>query len=101
AATLEKRTVELIEDDEVDNKKGIYEYLLTGNEKSLNLRTFDDKMKVKAFEIQQGICPVCNKHYEFGEMEADHIVPWRMGGKTVAENCRMLCRLDNRTKGGK
>jgi len=35
AAELEKRIVELIEDDEVDAKKGIYEYLLTGNEKKL------------------------------------------------------------------
>ncbi|MBI3944602.1 MAG: DUF262 domain-containing protein [Armatimonadetes bacterium] len=101
AAVLEQRIKELIEDDEVSNQKGIYEYLLTGNEKTLNLRAFDEKTKVKTYEKQQGICPVCNKHYELGDMEADHIVPWRMGGKTVAENCQMLCRLDNRTKGGK
>ena len=100
AATLEKRIVELIENDEVDSKKGIYEYLLTGNEKTLNLRGFDEKTKVKTYEKQQGICPICNKHFEFGQMEADHIVPWNKGGKTVLENCRMLCMLDNRTKGG-
>ncbi len=101
AATLERRIVELIEDDEVDSKKGIYEFLLTGNEKTLNLRGFDEKTKIKTYEKQQGVCPVCNKKYDFADMEADHIVPWRMGGKTVAENCQMLCRLDNRTKSGK
>jgi hypothetical protein len=37
AAELEQRTVELIDDDEVSSKKGIYEYLLTGDEKSLSL----------------------------------------------------------------
>ena len=34
------------------------------------------------------------------EMEADHITPWHKGGKTEASNCQMLCRDDNRRKGG-
>ena len=101
AAKLEQRIVELIEDDEVDSKKGIYEYLLTGNEKTLSLRAFDQKTQVKIYEKQKGICPLCQKHYEIGEMEADHIIPWSKGGKTVPDNCQMLCRLDNRTKSGK
>lgn len=100
AASLEKRIAELIEDDEVDNKKGIYEYLLTGNEKTLNLRAFDEKTKVTQYEKQKGICPVCKKHFGIEEMEADHIVPWHSGGKTVAKNCQMLCKIDNRTKSG-
>lgn len=100
AASLEKRIAELIEDDEVDNKKGIYEYLLTGNEKTLNLRAFDEKTKVTQYEKQKGICLVCKKHFEIEEMEADHIVPWHSGGKTVAKNCQMLCKIDNRTKSG-
>ena len=101
AAKLEQRIVELIEDDEVDSKKGIYEYLLTGNEKTLSLRAFDEKTKVKIYEKQNGICPICQKHYDIGEMEADHIIPWSKSGKTVAENCQMLCKMDNRTKSGK
>lgn len=100
AATLEQRIVKLIEDDEVDNKKGIYEYLLTGNEKTLSLRVFDEKTKTKIYEKQKGKCPVCKKKYDIGEMEADHIIPWSKGGKTTPENCQMLCRLDNRTKSG-
>lgn len=101
AAKLEQQIQELIEDDEVDNKKGIYEYLLTGNEKTLSLRVFDQKTKVKSYEKQKGICPVCTKHYDMDAMEADHIIPWSKGGKTVPENCQMLCQKDNRTKSGK
>jgi HNH endonuclease/Protein of unknown function DUF262 len=101
AAKLEQRIIALIDDDEVDSKKGIYEYLLTGNEKTLSLRAFDEKMKQKIYAQQKGVCPVCKKHFEIDGMEADHIVPWSKGGKTIAENCRMLCKMDNRVKSGK
>lgn len=103
AAELEKRIVELIEDEEVENKRGIYEYLLTGNEKTLNLREFPERIKVATYEKQKGVCRHCGpaKKYELNQMQADHINPWSKGGKTVAENCEMLCRLHNQTKGGK
>lgn len=101
AADLEKRIVELIDDDEVDSKRGIYEYLLTGNEKSLNLRTFDEKTKQKVYAKQKGVCLVCKKNFAIEGMEADHIVPWSKGGKTTPDNCQMLCMKDNRTKSGK
>ncbi|KRB05437.1 HNH endonuclease [Pseudomonas sp. Root68] len=101
AADLEKRIIELIDDDEVDSKKGIYEYLLTGNTRTLSLRVFDEKMKQKVYAKQKGNCPICTKHYDLHEMEADHIVPWSAGGKTTEENCQLLCKLDNRTKSGK
>jgi len=101
AATLEARIKELLLDDEVDSKKGIYAYLLTGEEKTLNLRQFSDKIKATVFEKQKGKCPVCKKTFTIEQMEADHIVPWHEGGKTVIGNCQMLCKLDNRTKSGK
>ena len=101
AQALEARIVDLIDDDEVDNKRGIYEYLLTGNVKTLNLRAFDEKIRQKKYAEQLGICPVCKKSFAIGEMEADHIVPWHEGGKTSLDNCQMLCKLDNRTKSGK
>lgn len=101
AAEFEKRIIALIEDDEVENKKGIYAYLLTGNDKTLNLRAFDEKTKQAAYARQKGICPVCSKHYQFDEIEADHRIPWHKGGKTTADNCDMLCMADNRGKGGK
>lgn len=104
AQELEKRIIGLIDDDEVENKRGIYEYLLTGDARTLSLRQFDDKIKQKKYQEQKGICPKpdgCGKHFEFDEMEADHIMPWSKGGKTIAENCQMLCKEDNRRKSGK
>jgi uncharacterized protein with ParB-like and HNH nuclease domain len=98
---LEENILKLIEDDDVQSVKGIYLYLLTNDEKHLNLRQFDDKMKRKVYEKQKGICPVCKKQFDIKDMEADHILPWHDGGKTVIENCQMLCKMDNRTKSGK
>ncbi|MBR2589127.1 DUF262 domain-containing protein [Candidatus Saccharibacteria bacterium] len=101
AQKLEEQISRLIMDDDISNKSGIYEYLLSGEEKHLNIRVFSDNMKNEAYERQQGICPICKKHYELYEMEADHITPWSRGGKTNAENCQMLCKEDNRRKGNK
>ena len=41
------------------------------------------------------------KIFEISAMEADHITPWYGGGKTVEDNCQMLCKEDNRRKSGK
>ncbi len=98
---LEKEITELMQDEDVTKKSGIYEYVLTGNEKALNIRSFTDKQKREAYERKKGICPKCKKHFETEEMEADHIKPWHEGGKTTAENCQMLCKQDNRMKSGK
>tara|TARA_R110000787_G_scaffold52420_3_gene123451 strand:+ start:1076 stop:2152 length:1077 start_codon:yes stop_codon:yes gene_type:complete len=98
---LEIQIAKLMEDEDVGNKKGIYSYVLTGKEKYLNIRAFNDKQKREAYEKQKGICTECKKHFELNEMEADHIDPWHSGGKTSAENCQMLCREDNRRKSGK
>ena len=98
---LEKQISELMQDEDVSNKKGIYEYVLTGKERYLNIRAFTDNQKREAYEKQKGICPVCTEHYEIGGMEGDHITPWHLGGKTSADNCQMLCKDDNRRKSGK
>ena len=98
---IEEKTLKLIDDDEVQSLKGIYEYILTGEEKHLNLRQFEDKTKRKAYERQKGKCVWCKKTFEFKEMEADHITPWHEGGKTDSKNCQMLCKDDNRKKSGK
>ena len=101
ADELEAEIVELMEDDDIGRKKGIYAYVLTREEKHLNIRAFSKAQKRSAYERQKGICPVCEEHFEFEEMEADHITPWHEGGKTTPENCQMLCLDDNRRKGGK
>ena len=98
AKTFEKKIIELLDDDDVTNNRGIYEYLLSGEEKHLNIRKFTPKMKRVAYERQSGICKICGKKFEIGEMHGDHIVAWSNGGKTVAENCQMLCAKCNREK---
>lgn len=98
---LEEEIKRLMGDDEIMRKSGIYRYVLSGDLRDLNFRTFDNRMKRQAYERQNGICIICGKHFEIEEMEADHIKPWREGGTTVPENCQMLCRQCNRTKGGK
>ena len=95
---LEKEIKKLLLDDDVTSKKGIYEYLINGQEKHLSIRTFTDKNKIETYEKQKGICKKCGKKFEIEEMEADHITPWSKGGKTTVENCQMLCKGDNRRK---
>jgi len=97
---LEEEISELMEDEDVTNKKGIYTYVLTRKEKHLNIRAFSPNQKREAYERQKGICPVCKEIFEIEEMEADHITPWHDGGKTSALNCKMLCKEDNRRKSG-
>ena len=95
---IESETACLIKDRDVTNQKGIYPYLLTGNEKYLNIRAFDDGMKQWAYEKQDGICVSCQKQFSLSEMEADHITPWSEGGPTKEENCQILCKSCNRQK---
>ena len=106
--TLEAMIKDLLLDDEVENNKGIYQYIFTvdenqknGDEQILRLRAYPEKMKIAQYEKQQGICKICGKHFEYDEMEGDHIVPWHDGGKTEPDNLQMLCKHCNRTKSGK
>lgn len=101
ADDLEKKIVALLADDDVTRGSGVYEYLLDGNEKHLNIRKFNQRMKRAAYERQNHKCAACGKEFEFKEMEGDHITPWSLGGKTIAANCQMLCKACNRAKGKK
>ena len=86
-------------DSDVQKKSGIWEYVLDGDERHLGIRAFDDNTRLEAYERQHGICPLCGAHFELAQMEADHITPWRDGGRTVPANCQMLCKECNRRKG--
>lgn len=101
AKKLEEEITKLMQDEDVTKKSGIYQYVITRNEKYLNIRAFTDKQKRESYERQQGICAKCGEYFELNAMEADHITPWHEGGKTTSENCQMLCKNDNRTKSGK
>lgn len=100
-AKLEAEVSRLMRDEDVTKKSGIFDYVLSGNERALSIRAFTDNMKREAWERQSGICPVCTKSFAIEDMEADHIDPWHAGGKTIAANCQMLCKPDNRRKSGK
>ena len=100
-AETDKEVSRLVIDSEVQQKKGICPYILTRDEHYLGLRAFPPDIKLAVYERQKGICTSCGQHFEPEEMEGDHITPWREGGKTVEENCQMLCRECNRRKGSK
>ncbi|MEX0999003.1 MAG: DUF262 domain-containing protein [Thermodesulfobacteriota bacterium] len=101
ANKLEDEIKELMMDEDVTKKSGIYPYVLTRDKKYLNIRSFNDRQKREAYERQDGVCVKCEEQFDIEEMEADHITPWHEGGKTVAENCQMLCKDCNRRKSGK
>ena len=95
---LEANVSRLMADEDVNKKSGVYEYLLTGSERCLSIRAFDDRMKRAAYERQGGVCRYCGERFDLSDMHADHIKPWSKGGPTIADNCQMLCRDCNLKK---
>ena len=91
----------LMRDSEIQKQAGIIPYVLTRDERHLDLRAFPEDIKLAVWEKQGHICPLCHKEFDFEFMEGDHIKPWREGGRTVIENCQMLCRDCNRHKSAK
>ena len=103
-------------DDEVTSKKGIYLYLLSGNERALSLRQFSEAQRGQMYEKQKGFCAnalgnakglkgvKCQNEgvkLPIEQMHADHIMPWSKGGKTELNNCQMLCAACNLAKSNK
>lgn len=95
---LEQEVSRLFGDPDVTSQSGIYSFVLTENENFLSIRAFDTRMRNTAYEQQAGNCPSCKDHFELAGMQADHKTPWSKGGKTIAENCVMLCAPCNRKK---
>ena len=98
---VEMETQRLIADDDVQRQSGIYPYILTRDERHLNIREFSQAVKQRVYEKQDGKCVMCGDSFDISGMEADHITPWSDGGHTVEDNCQMLCKNDNRRKGAK
>ncbi len=98
---LAEKISKLMKDSEVEKKNGIIPYVLTGDEHYLDLRAFPEDIKLMVWEKQNHKCALCGKEFDLEFMEGDHITPWRDGGRTVVENCQMLCRECNRRKGSK
>ena len=98
SAAIQKRIPALLADREVQKKSGVYEYLLTNNEKVLSLRAFDETDRITMYNEQKGKCAICKKSFDISDMHADHIKPWSKGGKTTLENGQMLCTECNLKK---
>ena len=114
-----KRVKELYADECVKNRRGIFEFVLGGEEdfRLLDLRVFDPKETKAVYAKQTAAaeaagtsnCPLCavghdanaRRIYKFGEMDADHVTAWSKGGATDISNCQMLCRTHNRAKGNR
>jgi hypothetical protein len=110
---------ELYGDFYVKNKKGIFEYILSGSNdtKLLEIRVFDEVTKKEVYSIQtdtakikgESNCPYCaighdankSKIWKLLDMDADHVAAWSKGGGTVLKNCQMLCKPHNRAKGNR
>jgi len=63
-----------------------------------NFRRFPKEMVLKKLELQNYICPMCGESLKDQEYEADHIVSWSSGGKTVIENLQVLKKRCHQTK---
>lgn len=96
---LAKRISELMRDGEIQKQNGIIPFVLTGDERLLDLRAFPEDIKLAKWEEQGHKCALCGKEFDLEFMEGDHITPWAEGGRTIIENCQMLCRDCNRRKG--
>lgn len=116
---MSQRVRELMVDEAVNDRKGIYEYLLGGcqDTRLLNIRLFDDRIKKRVYLRQTeeakakriSNCPLCviadgadkSRIWKESEMDADHVSAWSRGGATDEANCQMLCKTHNRVKGNR
>ena len=116
---LSQKVRELMRDDFVTNRRGIFEFVLGGcqDTKLLNVRLFDKPTMRKVYQQQTdkaktmgtSNCPYCaighdtnrQRIWKMDEMDADHVAAWSKGGSTDIENCQMLCKTHNRAKGNR
>lgn len=102
---VEKRVNELMANEEVTEKKGVYEYILSGEDENLacklSKRLFSESDKRTAYERQKGICPITGEKLDIKDMQADHIIAWWKGGKTTLDILQMISKTANARKSGK
>lgn len=61
-------------------------------------RNFDEAQRQVIFRRDRGICQECGVRCEWNAWQADHIVPWSRGGKTIVSNGQVLCPSCNAAK---
>lgn len=55
-------------------------------------------MRTAVWERDQGICGICHEPVDPLEWNADHILPWVLGGETVVHNLRVTHPRCNRKR---
>lgn len=118
-STVNQKVNELLKDPQIQDRKGIFEYILGGekNPSLLNVRVFDKKTRQAVYNKQTitaekdgySNCPLCaigndnnsKRIWKLSEMDADHVTAWSKGGATDESNCQMLCITHNRAKGNR
>lgn len=98
---ISEQVKKLLADEEVQRKKNVYQFVLEGDERLLNLRQFSETERRTMYERQDHKCAMCGNEFEFAQMHGDHVVPWARGGKTTLDNGQMLCRDCNFAKGAR
>ena len=97
---IEVMVSSLYSNEEVENKKGVFEFVLKLNktvadEKLLSKRQFSETDKATRYEQQNHKCAICEEDFELTSMHGDHILPWSKGGRTNLDNLQMLCATCN------
>jgi len=116
---VSEKVKKLYADSYIKNRKGVFEYILGGSTetKLLQVRVFDEATKKSVYAKQLNDaenkdisnCPLCSlghdsnksKIWKLKEMDADHVEAWSKGGVTSIENCQMLCKTHNKSKGNR
>jgi len=65
------------------------------------IRTPKEKLKHRLFGIQQGMCLLCLRQFDFVDMQMDHEVPRAQGGQDDDRNMQLLCAACNLQGKGK
>lgn len=117
--TVHQQVQQLYADPYVQDKKGIFEYILGGctEPRLLNVRVFDNATKQTVYARQTTVarekgesnCPLCaighdanrTRIWALKEMDADHVEAWSRGGASDLSNCQLLCKTHNRAKGNR
>jgi 5-methylcytosine-specific restriction endonuclease McrA len=115
--TIQKQQKSLLTDPYIKNRKGVIEYILDNcrNPKFLDIRVFDEATKRIVYNLQThsskvqdtSNCPLCSlgndsnkkRIWKLSEMDADHVTAWSQGGATNIDNCQLLCKTHNKSKG--
>ena len=91
-------------------RQAFFEYVKDQNQQMLTKderRVFNEAERIKIYRKFNGLCQKCLEEGKpeiealvpWKEYDADHVIPFALGGRTMVENAQLLCRHHNRQKG--